>query len=535
VRSAAVEEAVSVRNLSLATPRENEALRWSFLLVSAVIVSVLAVWMISPRFAIDTPSLVDDWWAIENASDRLSDVARLTNYEKQRFRPAVVVWGYLQWHTFDAPRGLVGPNLWNVARLLVLVAGLCLCTALALPLRRGPWEAALYAGLASLPAFLVIMVPKFARDLARFGPQEPWLVGGMALGGALLVIAGRSLLTASRRTQRWRIAALSIAGSAFWILGVYHKETSVCALPLIAGVLFAGRSRLGNWKLLGTARKVALAALGAVVVLPLLHVTIETFRIVQRGDLVYDAQVDSGRGTWRGLVDLYDWAHEALPENARILMYGAVVLTVIAAVVRRRVDPIAVGALVSGGLSLAFAGQSGVVATRYYIPVYALFAVAFTLSLARLPTPIRVVGLLAVVFAFIPPPGTREEVQSWADEELASAALVKTVAGLDSSGCLVAMAGLDVETSQALPVVVGVERRAAARTCDEAAYLVAGSGPEGAALTSVCADGALELLTEAPVGSVSRCGRLRTEAIRDPKLGLVQPETLVARRRLEAV
>jgi hypothetical protein len=265
------------------------------------------------------------------------------------------------------------------------------------------------------------------------------------------------------------------------------------------------------------------------------HVAVETFRIVQRGDLVYDAEVSGGRGLASGVRELYDWAHEALPENARQLMWAAIALTIVAAVVRRRVDPIAVGALLSGALSFAFAGQSGVVATRYYIPICALFAVAFVLSLARLPTAIQVVGALAVVFAFVPPPGTREEVRSWTNEELGNSALVKDVAELDSSGCLVAAAGLDIETSLALPVLVGLEQRIATGPCDDAdAYLVVGPGEEGRALASACADGALEELRTAPVGSFHRCQRLRTEPVQDPTLGLVEPERLVAVRRFEA-
>jgi hypothetical protein len=513
------------------------ALRWALLLVASVIVSGLAVWMISPRFEIDSPSLVDDWFGVAHSSDQLSDVLRFTNPETQRFRPGVVVWTYVQWHTFDAPGGLVGPNFWNVVRLLTLVAGLCLFTALALSVRRGAGQAALFAGLASLPAFVVVLVPKFARDLARFGPQEPLLVGGMALGGSLLVLAGKALLTGSGPIQPWRIAALAIAGSAWWVLGVYHKETSLCVLPLMAAVLLAGRSRLESWPRLSTSRKVALAALGAVAVLPLVHVGVETVRIVARGDLIYDARVDSGRGALRGLVDLYEWAHEALPDNARLLMYGAVVLTALATVVRRRIDLIAVAALVSGVLSLAFAGQSGVLATRFYIPAFALFAVAFALSLARLPTPIQAVGLLAVVFSFMPPPGTRDEVQSWTDEELQGAALVRTVSEADDSGCPVAIAGLDPETTEALTVLVGLERRSGEQPCrDTDAYFVVGPGEEGAALASACVPGTLEQIHEAPLEhpvSVRRCGQLGAQPVRDPSFGLVEPEKLVALRRFQ--
>lgn len=511
-----------------------DAVRWWGLLVVVVLVSALAVWVISPRFAIDTPSLVDDWEAISRSPEQLPAIARFENPEEQRFRPGWIFWNYVQWHTFDAPQGLVGPNLWNIVRILVLVSGLSLLTALALPRPRGPWESALHAGLAGLPALLVVAVPKFARDLARFGPQEPLLLGGMALGGALLVLAGQSLLDETFPVQRWRAALLGIAGSGFWILGVYQKETSLAVVPLIAAVLFTGLARPDGWPRLSRGRQIVLGLLGAAVVLPLVHVAIESVRIAARGDLVYDADVDGGKSAVRGLVELYDWAHEALPPAAELIVLGAFVVTALATVVRRKVDVIAVCALVSGLLTLALAGQAGVLATRYYIPAYALFAFALALSLARLPPSLQVVGLLCIVFAFTPPPDTRAEVSRWTDEEEGPAALVRAVAELDSSGCAVAAAGLDVEAGQALPVLVAVEADQPTRSCrDDSTYLVVGPHEAGLALAGACAPGALERIVEGgEVASLYRCAQLRTTPVRDPKLGLVEPEELVALRRL---
>ena len=102
-----------------------------------MLLCALAVWLISGRFATDSPSLVDDWSAIARAPDQVDELIRLRNPEDQRFRPAWIVWNYVQWHTLDAPGGLIGPNFWNLLRAFVLVAGLTLATALALP-SRGP-------------------------------------------------------------------------------------------------------------------------------------------------------------------------------------------------------------------------------------------------------------------------------------------------------------------------------------------------------------------------------------------------------------
>lgn len=512
------------------------AARWLELVVVIALVAGVAVWLTSPRFAIDSPSLEDDWAAITRSPDQLSELARFTNPEEQRFRPGWIMWNYVQWHTFDAPRGLVGPNAWNIGRLLVFVAGLCLLTALALPAPRGPWEAALYPVLAGIPALLVLTVPKFARDVARLGTQEPLLLGGMALGGSLLVLAARSLLAGSRPLVRWRTAALGVAGSVLWLVGVYQKESSVCVIPLIAAVLFVGRARLAGWKRMSTRRRAALGVLGAIVVLPLVHVAFEIFHIAARGDLVYEAEVDGGRGIVRGLEVLYDWAHEVFSPDAQLIVWGAVGLTILAAAIRRRIDVLACGALASGALTFVLAAQSGVAMSRYYMPLYALFAVALALSLARLPRIFQLAGLAWLVLVFVPPHGVREEVSGWTDEEQDKAAFVRAVTDLEGSGCAVAMGGLDAETSEALPVLVHLERRPAPRACEErATYLVVRLSGEGIPLVRACAPGALEPLMERFFGSIYRCGRLGDKPVRDPTLGLIDPEKLVAVRRLRPV
>ena len=527
-----------VRSAAVASTAVDEyrTARWLLLSLATVAVSALSVWMISPRFEIDVPSVVDDWAAYLNSPDQLAEVLGLANPEPDRFRPGVILWGYLQWHTLGAPDSLLGPNAWNVLRVVILVAGLTLLTALALPVRGGRLELVLYAGLASIPAFVVVLVPKFARDLARFGPQEPLLVGGMALGGSLLFLAARSLFDETRPLRVWAVAVLTVGGASAWALGTYQKETSVCVLPLLAGVAIAGRRRLRGWSRLSRARRTALVLVGGLVVLPLLHVSIELLRIVRRGDLVYDAEAVGGQSLYDGVRLLWGWTHEAVPENARFLAYAAVALTVVASIVRRRIEPIATGALLSGVLSFVFAGQSGVLATRYYIPAVALFAVAFAISLARLPTIVVTAGVLAVFFAFMPPPGTREEVRSWTNEELANGELVREAAALESSDCVVAAAGLDIETSFALPVLVGIERGNDTAACGPGeTYFVIGPGEEGTVLASACVSDGLTPLAKAPVGTIYRCSRLRPGTIEHPTRGVVSPARLLELDRLEPV
>ena len=475
-------------------------------------VSVFAVWIVSPRFAIDGPSLVDDWSAISRSPDQLSAVLRFENPEPERFRPSWIAWNYVQWHTFDAPQGLAGPNAWNLLRVLVFVVGMSLLTALMLPCGRDFRQSVVYAGLAVLPAFAVLAVPKFARDFAWFGPQEPLLLGGLALGGSLLWIAASGLLD-DGPVGRFATAASAAGGSLFWLVGVYQKEIALSAIPLIAATLFVARDRLAHWRELSPARRYVLAAIGAVVVLPLVHVAIQAIRIALRGELVYGAEVDGGAGIWRGLQILYDWASEAMPQTARDLMFVTIALVVVASVVRRRIDVLAVGALASGLLTIVFAAQSGVAVSRYYIPLLAMFAVAASLSLARLPDLIAAASVLVVFFAFMPPTETRAEVRQWSAEEQQHAEIVHLVAELERSGCVVAADGLDLETSLALPQLTSLEDPSRKRTCSSEAYFVLPPyGAERLVLTKACHQGALEPVLGGRLLGVSACSRLRVGA-----------------------
>jgi hypothetical protein len=506
-------------------------MRW-WLLAVVVLISGLAVWLTSPRFELDIPSLVDDWSAITNADDQLPEVLRLQNPEEQRFRPGWILWNYLQWHTLDAPEGMVGPNFWNVLRILVLVGGLTLLTALALPPPRSRSEAALHAALAGVPAFVVLAAPKLTVELTRFGPQEPLLVGGMALGGSLLALAVRSLLD-TRALPLLQTATLALAGSAFWVFGAYQKESSLAAVPLAAAALYAGRARFATWARLSAGRRVALAALGVVAALPLVHVAVETALITARGDLVYEAKVDAGKGIVHGIGDLYDWSSEVLPWAGRALMVGALVLTALVLVGRRRIDYLALGAVASGAVTLLFAAQSGVVANRYYLPAYALSGVALVLSLARFPVFVRLAGLLLVVFAFVPVTEARNYVELWAEDYRLSEAFVLGVAERVSAGCVVASAGLDEEPGQAFPVIMAVEGSASPPCPVGGTYFLIGPLSDGRALLGACAPGALQRdLDDRDLAALYWCSRLRSEPVSFPGLGLVEPEQLVEQLRL---
>jgi hypothetical protein len=297
--------------------------------------------------------------------------------------------------------------------------------------------------------------------------------------------------------------------------------------------LYAARGRLVGWRALSIGRRTGLCAIGLVVVLPLVHMAMASAWIVARGNLVYDAEVDGGRGIWRGLHAEYDWLHEVFPMNALRITLLALLVVVAITLVLRRVDVVALGALASGALTLVFAAQAGVVANRYYIPAAALAVAALVISLARLPTAVQVVGLAVLAFAMYPTVRVAQnEVTSWTDRESASAELVDEVAAVHATGCPVAVGELDAESQAALPVLVAWERLPVGGACANGEVYVVLGPASGDGFQQACAGRGLEPLLRRPLGSVYRCARLGTEMVTDVRYGRVAPRRLVERRLL---
>ena len=255
----------------------------AYSLAASVIAFALATWIISPRFSLSQPSLIDDWWNIILSQRQVLDVTQFYAPDEPRFRPAYMLWNYGQWHILGAPESLIWPNVAGVARVLLLVSGLALFTALALGSRRTRHGLDSFA-LVLLPPLLVVSVPQFGVDLARFGPQEPVLVGGVMLGGSLLFLGSRELAREDKSPSNVRVALLLSLGYLLWLLGVYQKESSVCEAVVLGLLAFGNRDSLRqSFARLETRRRVSLAAIGVAAALPLVHVAVSTIAI-SRGE-----------------------------------------------------------------------------------------------------------------------------------------------------------------------------------------------------------------------------------------------------------
>ena len=89
------------------------------LIIPALAVFGVGVWVISPRFSITGPSLIDDWYAIRAAPHALHQFLTLSYHVQTRFDPAWFLWNWIQWSLPGAPANLVGPNTLGMARPLL--------------------------------------------------------------------------------------------------------------------------------------------------------------------------------------------------------------------------------------------------------------------------------------------------------------------------------------------------------------------------------------------------------------------------------
>jgi hypothetical protein len=327
-------------------------------------VFAMGLWLVSPRFDISAPSLIDDWSSIDNAPAALDSLLDLSYdpaavHDPNRYRPGfTAAWNSLQWHTLGAPGSLTGPNAWNLLRLALFLGGLSLLTTFCLrvclahrpsPIQLGLWSAA--------PAVLILATPATGIDFARLGPVEPVLIGSMLCGGALLILAMRSLVARRHQSNKPTVPLGALlaggVGYALWLLGVYQKEVSVCFLVFLPFLYVVLERR---WQEEGVIdrrlyRYRGFQAIGALMVLPLLHMALEIKRLAGHGTTIYGASVPSGLGGWptrlRESAEM-QWDHMGLLGTPlwRVLIVAVPFLLLATALKRREVPWLVIGLVV---------------------------------------------------------------------------------------------------------------------------------------------------------------------------------------------
>ncbi len=347
-------------------------------LLAAAIATAATLVMIAPRITHTFPSMVDDWYSIEYAVEQLPEALTGRSPEELRYRPAWVVWSAAQWHTLGAPTHRFGPQVWGVLRVGLLALGLA---ALAATIVRWPpgrgGRMTISALVAGVP-LVVMTMPGFAVNLARWGPQEPLQIGLMSLGAALIVWSLRAVLSGSR--SRDRILSLAL-GVALWWFGVLQKETSLAVLVL-APFLWP-YVRRNEWRNLVRERPRLVAAVAGGVVAPLALAAVHTIALASAETRVYGVGLSPEGLPGRLLEQLSDIDH-TLETPVAWLIIASAFLSLIWAI-EREIDWLALGLLACALASAAWVAQTGIFVSRYYLPVTALVVLALVRTASGTP------------------------------------------------------------------------------------------------------------------------------------------------------
>jgi hypothetical protein len=471
--------------------------------------TVLTLALLQARLSHTFPSMIDDWSAISQSQHQIRDVLTLRNPEEFRYRPGFVVWNYLQWHTFGGVEHPFVPIAWGVLRVMALIFGL-VAAAFVLARRdrpRGDGDllAALLAGGA---AVAVATIPGSATDLARFGPQEPLMVGLMCGGGALIAIAVRRCVSGTASVaQTW---VVGVSGLALWTAGIAQKETSVCALVLVPFLWMATRDWRASLIPLATARRRTVRVLLVLAVAAFTPMLLRVVELSVADKRVYDSEPDPN--VIGSTLEQLSHMNSALGSSTgTYLLLGAVVL-IAASASSRKIEWLSMGLVLTGLASLAFAAQTPESPSRYFLPLVALSALAvvrLAAAMARVTTMLVVVGLGLV--AVLQAPAAHREVGGWLAGERAQEQIVRAVAERRAAGCRVTVAGTDIELILALPVLerISHQRPGGCAPGDRFLVVVTGSMGEASAdddpALAACGVDRVVVAQEGRVGRIYRC------------------------------
>jgi hypothetical protein len=366
--------------------------RTTVVLLAAALAIAATLVMIAPRLTHTFPSMVDDWYAIEHSVEQLPKALTGRNPEELRYRPAWIVWSAAQWHTLGAPTHRWGPQVWGILRIALLALGLA---ALAATIVRWPTDrrgrltsAALVAGV----PLVVMTMPSFAVNVARWGPQEPLQIGSMSLGVALIVWSLRAAAAGS--LSRNRILSL-VVGVAFWWFGVLQKETSL-AVVVLAPFLWPYVRRNEWWSLIRE-RPRLIAAVAAGVAAPLVLAAVHTIALASAETRVYGVGLSPVGVPGRLLDQLGDIDHTLETPFAWLIIASAFLSLFWA--IGREIDWLAVGLLACALASAAWVAQTGIFVSRYYLPVTALVVLALVRTASAQPRLLLVPAVVATLLA----------------------------------------------------------------------------------------------------------------------------------------
>jgi hypothetical protein len=248
------------------------------------------------------------------------------------------------------------------------------------------------------------------------------------------------------------------------------------------------------------------------VLLPFVPMTLGLAWISLEGERAY-ADAAAQQGFLSDLNDQLERAGGALQSAVPpVALVVAAVALVAVGMVRRGVDWLSIGMLVVAFAFVAFAAESGVVASRYYLPALVLLAVVIARAAVPLGAPIVLVtGIAMVGIGAWQTREANDHVWLWVDTEQAREEFVREAAGREAGGCTIGVIGLNVEFVLALPVLMPIADEPP-RDCAPGERLLAVIDPGGAGDETPSDDPTLVACAPEPepvfsssVGKILRC------------------------------
>ena len=261
--------------------------------------------------------------------------------EGTRYRPGFVIWNALQWHTIGAPTHFLGPQLWGDRA----VGG-------ADP-RRHPSRALAVGQPTSVPRWTLAACHRGAarrRDRAvdrdrhqPFGPQEPLLVGSMALGAVLLVHAIDRLLDGDRAGPGV-LAAPRVRARALGVRRPPEGAVDLRAATRTVPVADPGQQR-GRWARLDDEKASRPRCSRGGILLPFVPMVVRTVQLAITGEPLY-GDLTAGTSLTTRLSNQLSQAGEILHTQLPTLVVVAAIVLLAAVALRVGVDWLSVGLLV---------------------------------------------------------------------------------------------------------------------------------------------------------------------------------------------
>jgi hypothetical protein len=434
------------------------------------IVAALGLLILSERFRIGMPAIIDDWAFAtgppRGVHDLLSPFVNSGGIGGGRFRPSWELWSYAEWHTLGAPGHMVGPNLFAGLRLLLCCAALAIVPGVVAATTRPRPDPVLLAALCVAAGLLLFSSPATDLDFLRLGTQEPLLFGATVSGTALVAWAAGRLIEGRRDGKQRGLAYAALAGGLLlWAFGIYHKEASVV---MLAGAPFLYLHLDRRWRERGILdrplwRERAFLLVVAAMLVPVGHEAIGSLSVSGQGIGLYGNQPPSSIGGWLSrLVDASRVAWDTpgaigMPEW-RYFVLALVALTVVVTIRRRRAPWLALG-LVAAGLALLVSQAVLLVPiSRYQIPGFGLFAIAAVLLLAESPPWLGWAAVAAALtLAISNYSDTRNALDAYAAWETNdNDGTIRLVAGFHPASCPIYTMNLVREQAESFPKLVGL-------------------------------------------------------------------------------